>query len=84
MFEKVLKFLGRLFKLHTTIDEDDLYAWEESFGVDNPDYLPYWIEYMPVKQRLRYLNECGRQFSDFRTEMLSPDFDWKNDWEVTH
>ena len=56
--------------------------WEECYGVDHPDFLPYWIIYMPKDERARYLVEAGREFKDFKTEMLDKDFDWSK-WDNT-
>lgn len=60
------------------IDEMNIFGWEDSFGVDNPDYLPYWVQYMPQDERIVYLRECGQSFLDFKIEMLSSDFDWES------
>ena len=55
-------------------------SWEDTFGVDNPDYLPYWVKYMPIERRLSYLTKFGSQFTDFSTDMLKPMFNWQS-WE---
>jgi hypothetical protein len=51
-------------------------SWEDSFGVDNPLYLPYWVKYMTASARISYLAEHGKEFTDFKCEMLKPSFNW--------
>lgn len=68
--------------VHEALDDSDLYSWEDSFGVDFPEYLPYWVKYMSQPKRLRYLAHCGDQFKDFSPEMLNSHFDWDN-WQHT-
>lgn len=64
------------------ISEMHIYGWEDAFGVDNPNYLPYWVKYMPSDERIQYLSACGHQFDDFTSNMLKSDFDWKT-WSQT-
>lgn len=68
--------------IQQAIHEDDVYGWEQSFGVDNPDYLPYWVAYMPHHQRQLYLSSCNYQFKDYEPAMLDSSFDWET-WSPT-
>jgi hypothetical protein len=60
--------------------EKNTRSWEDLFGVDDPDYLPYWVAYMPKDERLDYLKDAGKEFLDYKNEMLHKNFDWKS-WE---
>lgn len=62
---------------------DGVYSWEEFFGLDSPDYLPYWVEYMRPEKRLEYLHAVGQTFKDFVPEMMDPRYDWKS-WKCKY
>lgn len=61
-------------------NEKGVRSWEDFYGIDSPGYLPYWLMYMPKKERYAYLLDAGYEFLDFSIEMLKDDFDWKK-WE---
>jgi len=70
-------------KLHiqtyfNTLDEQ-LESWFDQHGHDYPNYLPYWVKYMPTELRIYFLNKEGYQFKDYTNNMLGKDYDWK-DW----
>lgn len=59
------------------------YSWEGFYGLDSHEWLPYWIEYMPYKQRYAYLTETQHQFLDYEPEMLRVDYNWK-EWDCKY
>lgn len=47
--------------------DDEIFFWEELYGTDTiewfPKYklhLPYWVAYMPEKERKLYVNEIRK------------------------
>lgn len=53
---------------------DDIFDWEEAYGTDSIEYfpeynlnLPYWVAYMPMNQRIQYVNEI-RKTRDWEEE----------------
>lgn len=66
--------------VNQALEQLNIFSWEDMFGVDNPDYLPYWVKYMPPNDRMIYLKQCGHTFLDFDVKMLSSNFDWKS-WQ---
>lgn len=57
-------------------------SWEYFYGIDHPEYLPYWLKYMRPLERTAYLMEAGKEFIDFKKEMLGSKFDWSK-WQST-
>ena len=53
------------------LDEIDIYSWEDSYGTDTVFWseehqltLPYWVNYMPIEERNRYIAHI-RKHRDF-------------------
>lgn len=65
-----------IYQCYNTLD-DRVECWYAQHGHDHPDYLPYWVRYMPEDLRLYYLNKEGKMFKDFTQDMLHRDFNWK-------
>lgn len=59
---------------------DDLRGWEDMFGIDYPGYLPYWVGYMSLEKRRRYLRLTEGEYQDFTRDMLTDAYDWSK-WE---
>ncbi|MGO3346122.1 MAG: hypothetical protein ACTIM4_12775 [Marinomonas sp.] len=62
--------------------EQGVVVFELMFGIDNPNYLPYWTAYMSNDERRQFLLSEGASFLDFNKKMLECDFDWL-EWEAT-
>ncbi|MBB1344111.1 hypothetical protein H5154_21290 [Pseudoalteromonas sp. SR44-5] len=62
--------------------QENVVDFELIFGIDNPNYLPYWTAYMRNDERRQFLLNEGSTFLDFNKEMLEHDFDWLQ-WEAT-
>ena len=63
------------------LHENNVVSWEDFFGVDYPFNLPYWIQYMPQKERVIYLQSHGSEFIDFTQNMLKQDYEWEK-WQA--
>ncbi|MCP4322414.1 MAG: hypothetical protein GY787_11320 [Alteromonadales bacterium] len=63
--------------------QQETVIFELIFGIDNPDYLPYWTAYMSNDERRLFLVNQGSSFLDFNSKMLERDFDWL-EWQATY
>lgn len=55
--------MPRLTAKEVEIHYSQVREWEDAYGVDWPcSELPYWVCYMPDKDRVKYLAECNGEF----------------------